>query len=116
MPRTRNDADWNLKSGRVLDAAEARLLDGGYEAMSIAAIARDLDLAQNSIYWYFPSKDHLFVAALRRLLPRIVAAKPPARRGLTAQVLWFVDRLDELRPIIVAVHERARISQVVAEF
>ena len=116
MPRTRPEAGRQEKAEEILDAAERRLLGGGYDGMSVAAIARDLAIAQNSIYWYFPSKDHLFVAVLRRLLPRLVAGKPPARHGLTKQVLWFVDRLEEFQPITVSVHERARVSPVVAEF
>ena len=116
MPRTRSESGWEVKGEQILDAAERRLLEGGYNDMSVAGIARDLGIAQNSVYWYFPSKDHLFVAVLRRLLPRLMAAKPPARQGLTKQVLWFVARLDEFRPIIVSVHQRAQVSPVVAEF
>jgi len=49
----------------ILALAQARLREGGYEALSVAALARELGLAQNAIYWYFPSKDHLFVATNR---------------------------------------------------
>ena len=57
-----------------------------------------------------------FVAVLRRLLVRIVSCKPPPSQGLIDQVVWFVDRLAEFHELGMAVHERARNSEVVAEF
>src|SRR5207244_9299023 len=115
MPRTRHEIDRDDKVDEMLDAAERRLLGGGYAAMSVASIARQLGVAQNSVYWYFPSKDDLFVAVLRRLLARTLAAKPPAG-GLKRQVLWFADRLYELSPLRATVRERAKHSDVVAGF
>lgn len=116
VPRTRPEKDREAKVDEVLDAAGRRLREGGYEALSVAAIARELGLSPNSIYWYFPSKDDLFVAAVRRILLGILAAKPPGRRSLESRVIWFVERLDEVEPVRSALYERARQSDVVAEF
>jgi TetR/AcrR family transcriptional regulator, cholesterol catabolism regulator len=116
MARTRTDVDREEKVGEILAAAERRLRDGGYPALSVAGLARELGVAQNALYWYFPSKDHLFVAALERMLRGIVARKPPRRGGLERQVTWFVDRLAEIEHVTAAMHERARVSPVVAEF
>src|SRR3954464_4957874 len=116
MPRTRPELEREAKVAEIVAAAERRLRDGGYDALSVAAIARELGIAQNAIYWYFPSKDHLFVAALERMLRDIVARKPPPRRWLERKVLWFVDQLGEIEPVRAAMYERARTSPVVAEF
>jgi TetR/AcrR family transcriptional regulator, cholesterol catabolism regulator len=116
VARTRTEIDRDAKVDEILAAAERRLRDGGYPALSVAAIARDLGLAQNAIYWYFPSKDHLFVAALERLLRGVVAAKPPARGSAERRILWFVDRLAELEDVRAAMRERARESPVVGDF
>jgi AcrR family transcriptional regulator len=116
VARTRTDLDREAKTGEILAAAERRLRDGGYPALSIAAIARELGLAQNAIYWYFPSKDHLFVAALERMLRAIVARKPPQRGGIERQVTWFVDQLADIEQVTAAMHEQARTSPVIAEF
>jgi AcrR family transcriptional regulator len=91
VARTRTDLDREAKTGEILAAAERRLRDGGYPALSIAAIARELGLAQNAIYWYFPSKDHLFVAALERMLRAIVARKPPSARPLALAPGWTLE-------------------------
>src|SRR5438552_9730135 len=117
MPRTRPELDREEKVGEVLDAAERQLLDGGFDALSVAGIARELGLAQNAVYWYFASRDHLFVAALERILHRAVSTrKPPHDHDPTVMALWFVDRLGQFQPLLAAVHDRARFSPVVAEF
>jgi AcrR family transcriptional regulator len=100
----------------VLAAAEARLREGGYQALSVAAIARELGLAQNAIYWYFPSKDDLFVATLRRMLEKISARKPPREVGEVERILWFTDQFHVLSDLRGAMSERARSSRAVADF
>ena len=116
MARTRTELDRDEKVDQILEAAERRLREGGYGALSVVGLARELGLAQNAGYWYFPSKDHLFVAALERVFRGIVARKPPKRGGADRQVLWFVDQMAEIEHLRAAMHERARASPVVAEF
>ena len=116
MPRTRPELEREAKVAEIVAAAERRLRDGGYDALSVAAIARELGIAQNAIYWYFPSKDHLFVAALEQILRGIVAAKPPPQRSVEHKVLWFVERLQEIEHVRTAMYERARTSEAVAAF
>jgi AcrR family transcriptional regulator len=90
-------------------------MDGGYQNLSVADIARELGLAQNAIYWYFASKDHLFVAALQRIVD-VVLAKKPRGESTVARVIWFADRLHEFHPLRTALSDRARVSSVVADF
>ena len=52
MPATRHEVDRKDKVIEITAAAERQLLDGGYGSLSLASIARELGLAQNSIYWY----------------------------------------------------------------
>jgi AcrR family transcriptional regulator len=116
LPKTRAEVSRDEKVAEIVAAAQRRLRDGGYEALSVAAIARELGLAQNAVYWYFPSKDHLFVAALERTLRDIVARKPKADRGAVERILWFTDQFEPLSPLMGAMNERARGSTVVAGF
>jgi AcrR family transcriptional regulator len=103
--------------GEIVELAEQRLRAGGYDALSVAAIARELGLAQNAIYWYFPSKDHLFVAALERMLRAIAARKPSSRDvGEVERILWFTDQFQVLSDLRPAMNERARSAKVVADF
>src|SRR6266508_6254251 len=96
MARTRTELEREAKVGEILEAAERRLRDSGYEALSVAAIARELGLAQNAIYWYFPSKDDLFVATLERMLQEIGARKPRHSVDVIERILWFTDQFEAL--------------------
>jgi TetR/AcrR family transcriptional regulator, cholesterol catabolism regulator len=116
VPQTRPAVSREEKVGEIVALAEQRLQEGGYEALSVAAIARELGLAQNAIYWYFPSKDHLFVAALEQMLREIAARKPSREVGEVERILWFTDQFQALSHLRGAMNERARSSQVVADF
>lgn len=116
VPRTRPDIDRDQKVDEIVAAAERRLRDGGYDALSVVDIARELGVAQNAIYWYFPSKNHLFVAALERLLTDIAARKPARNVSLDDRILWFADELAVLFDLRSAMYEQARRSSVVADF
>jgi AcrR family transcriptional regulator len=116
VPRTRPEIDREAKVAEILSAAERRLLDGGYEALSVAAIARELGLAQNAIYWYFPSKNDLFVAALRKHLQEMAARKPSSAVGIDERILFFADGFSVLFDLRGALTEQARQSDVVAAF
>jgi AcrR family transcriptional regulator len=116
MPTTRFTESRDEKATAIVEAAERRLRAGGYPALSLAAIARELGVAQNTIYWYFPSKDDLFVAVLTRMLEQIHARKPSKKAGKVEQILWFTDQFAELSGLRAAMTERARSSPVIAEF
>jgi TetR/AcrR family transcriptional regulator, cholesterol catabolism regulator len=49
---------------RVIDAAMALGLEGGYEAVQMRDVAARADVAMGTVYRYFTSKDHLLAAAL----------------------------------------------------
>ena len=116
MPKTRQTVSRDEKVDEILEVASRRLREEGYEALSVAAIARELGLAQNAIYWYFPSKDNLFVAALERLLREIAARKPSRTVGEVERIIWFTDQFQVLSDLRGAMNERARSSLVVAGF
>jgi TetR/AcrR family transcriptional regulator len=60
--RPRSTAD------KILDAAEERFAQRGYDATSLADIATDVGIRTPSLYKHFASKQDLFEAVLRRLL------------------------------------------------
>jgi AcrR family transcriptional regulator len=56
--------------GVLLDAAYELLVEGGYAAMTVSALAARAGLARPSVYSYFPSRDDVAVAVCERELPR----------------------------------------------
>src|SRR5580692_7383301 len=80
---------------RVIDAAMALGLEGGYEAVQMRDVAARADVAMGTVYRYFTSKDHLLAATLVHwveLLDVRLAQQPP-RGGIPAErVLDVLDR------------------------
>jgi AcrR family transcriptional regulator len=116
MPATRPHLDRELKRKQILDAAERLLLRNGYEATAMAEVARRAGVANNAVYWYFPSKDDLLAAVLQRRQERELTTLP-ARETLTPdeQVLGMLAQLDQVAKLTATVHERAQHSAAVAE-
>lgn len=51
---------------QIVDAAIRCWLGDGYDATSVAAIAREADLAKGTVYLYFPTKEDILAAAIDR--------------------------------------------------
>src|ERR1700722_14950146 len=65
---------------RVIDAAMALGLEGGYEAVQMRDVAAKADVAMGTVYRYFTSKDHLLAATLVHwveLLDTRIGQHPP---------------------------------------
>ena len=116
MPATRPHLDRDLKRKEILDAAERLFLRNGYEATAMAEVARGAGVANNAVYWYFPSKDDLLAAVLGRRQERALE-RMPGRETSTAdeQVLAMLAQLDQVAKLTATVHERAQHSVAVAE-
>ncbi|MBV8235596.1 MAG: TetR family transcriptional regulator [Acidimicrobiia bacterium] len=80
--RARNQA---ARRERVIAAANELASEGGYEAVQMRDVAARADVALGTLYRYFPSKDHLLIAALAEQVSTLqgrLAQKPP--RGTSA--------------------------------
>lgn len=113
MPRTRVEVDRDQKVAEIVEAAVAQLRSGGFDALSVARIARELGLAQAAVYWYFPTRDDLFVAAIDDLVQEALAVTSGTA---VEDVLGFVDCFDTAQGIVASLYLRARSSPVVAVY
>jgi AcrR family transcriptional regulator len=115
VPRTRSQVEREQKVDEILEVAEATVRQKGLAALSVAGVARQLGIAANAVYWYFPTRDHLVVTVVERLGEKAFSAKPKGR-AWNEQLLALVDQFSELYPHAAALHERASRSEVVADF
>ena len=60
---------------RAVDAAERAFADLGYGGASIRAIARDADVNQAMVHYYYQNKDQLFSAVVARRADEINARR-----------------------------------------
>jgi TetR/AcrR family transcriptional regulator, cholesterol catabolism regulator len=80
---------------RVIDAAAALGLDGGYDAVQMRDVAAKADVAMGTLYRYFTSKDHLLAATLVHWVEQLdvrIAHHPPKGDCPADRVLDVLDR------------------------
>ena len=80
---------------RVIDAAMALGLEGGYEAVQMRDVAARADVAMGTVYRYFTSKDHLLAATLVHwveMLDSRLGQHPPRGEHPADRVLDALDR------------------------
>lgn len=67
--RTKKSNRINMEQERVrqiIDAAQKRFGIYGYEKTTMSEIASDLDMCKGSLYYYFPDKEHLYIAVVKK--------------------------------------------------
>ncbi len=123
MPRPRSDIQ-----PRLLRAARDRFLREGVDGASLRDIARDAGTSIGMVYYYFPSKDDLFLAVVEERYGKLLAdlttalspADPPAERLLA--MYRRVARMDDADLMIVklivreALVSSQRLERLIARF
>src|SRR5688572_12194832 len=67
MARPRGDID-----SRILRAARQRFLLEGVDGASLRAVARDASTSIGMIYYYFPTKEALFLGVVEAVYQRVL--------------------------------------------
>ncbi len=108
MARPRSDI-----KARIVEAATTRFCDAGVDATSLRSIAKDARTSIGMVYYYFPTKDDLFLAVVEEVYARLLR---DFARALDPK-LCFEDRISALYTRIGALSddERRIIRLVVVE-
>ena len=75
MPRPRSDIE-----PRIVHAARERFLKEGVDGASLRMIARDAGTSIGMIYYYFPTKDELFLAVVEEVYAALIESLEAALR------------------------------------
>ena len=67
MPRPRSDIE-----PRIVHAARRRFLENGVDGASLRRIARDAHTNIGMVYYYFPTKDDLFLAVVEEIYEKLL--------------------------------------------
>ena len=114
MARNKRDVDRQEKLDAIIAVARTLFLDEGYEATSMAKVAKEAGVAPNTLYWYFADKDALLVAVLNTLLIASISARTDIENTpLMEQLLWLIAQLEQRKPLIITVHSRLEHSEAV---
>jgi AcrR family transcriptional regulator len=102
----------------VVAAARHRFETLGYKGTSIGDVARDVGVNTGSIHWYFPSKDDLFAAVLRRIAEESRASVDADLASGVAPMdalVRFLTSAERYRGIHVDAHDRVAESSAVSD-
>ena len=97
MPRPRSDI-----RPRILEAARQRFVATGVDASSLRSIAADAGTSLGMIYYYFPSKDELFLAVVEEVYGQLLADLEQALAGaadFTGSLLALYRRIGAASPL-----------------
>jgi AcrR family transcriptional regulator len=89
-------ADQLERRARIVKVARA-LASGGYGAVNMRTVAEKSDIAPATLYYYFPSKDHLLVTCLFQWLTDFQVKAITELAGIIdpyGRLLTLVDRLN----------------------
>ncbi|TCJ96410.1 TetR/AcrR family transcriptional regulator [Nocardia alba] len=117
MPRNRRPRDREEKRAEIVVAARRLFTEEGYDAASMARIAREAGVVSNTLYWYFQDKDAVLITVLDAILADSMAAYGEILdAGLADRLLWLVTELEQLGRLVNTVHARVKESPAVAEW
>lgn len=113
---------------RIVHAARARFLEEGVDGASLRSIARDAGTSIGMIYYYFPTKDDLFLAVVEEVYARLVkdlevelapglAVEARIRRGFARLSRMSDDEVTVIRLIVrEGLVSSSRLSKLVERF
>jgi AcrR family transcriptional regulator len=122
MPRARSDLD-----SRIVLAARTRFLGEGVDGASLRSIAQDAATNVGMIYYYFPTKDDLFLAVVESAYARmlddmtqIFAPERPVRdrlHGAYQRIARMSDEeFDVIRIVVREAMMSSRLQKLFARF
>lgn len=117
MPATKRQQDREEKRAELLAKARRLFIEDGYEATSMAALAKAAGVAGNTIYWYFTDKDDVLLAVLDAVLSDVLTDyQQVANAPLEDQLGWVVKQLQQMNRLVNTVHTRAVQAPAIDEW
>jgi AcrR family transcriptional regulator len=113
---------------RIIHAARRRFLEDGVDGASLRKIAREAGTNIGMIYYYFPTKDDLFLAVVEEIYAKVLAQVEEAIVGeesfearvsaLYARIAAFeADEVDVLRLVVrESITSSARLERLIERF
>jgi AcrR family transcriptional regulator len=111
VPATHRHLDRLEKRDALIRTARQLFVEDGFDATSMAHLARTAGVAPNTLYWYFDDKDAVLLAVLESALADALGGYVDViGEPLERQVRWGVEQLQQLRKPISALHARLESS------
>lgn len=109
----------------VMKVALQKFLQHGYAGTSMKALAQELGVSAPAIYWYFPSKDDLYVSVLQAAMEdflshvrdSITESEPILKLGqiVRAHVTWQLQQLGAARAFDLIMSYKGEAHEIPSE-
>ncbi len=116
MPRNRQQIPKAERESAIVAAAGGLFGSEGYQATTMAAVARAAGLTPAAVHWYFATKDDLFAAVFGTAFAaarRRVETKPETAEDPRAQLIEVLIGLQPFHGLHRAAYERMEESEAV---
>ncbi|MDI9933471.1 TetR/AcrR family transcriptional regulator [Rhodococcus sp. IEGM 1354] len=114
MPKNRGLHDRESKRDDIVAAARHMFVSDGFERASISRLAKAVGITPNTVYWYFDDKDDILVAVLTAIAAEDAADYATvADRSLADRLVWLVEQLQRVGPLVSTVHDRVAKSAAI---
>jgi AcrR family transcriptional regulator len=83
----------------ITEVAQRLFSERGFDAVTVAEVARAADVSEGTVYNYFPTKEDLFYGGMEAFEAELVEAvrqRPPGEPALTAFRRFVLDGMDRL--------------------
>jgi AcrR family transcriptional regulator len=108
MARTKKDVVTEFRTGEIIQAANRVFAERGFDQATMDEIAREAGVAKGTLYLYYPSKQDIYWAALRRGALELAAqtaeavaaaagAEEKVRAFIAARLRYFEQHRDLFR-------------------
>jgi len=95
----------------ILDAAEARIQRQPFAEIQMSDLARRVGLVKGTLYLYYPTKEALFLAVMRRVFARFfetaaarVESLAASRAGICQALIESLEAEPALRALVAVLH------------
>ena len=84
-----SDAEKDVKTSKLKQVALSLFAERGYHQTTMSDIATEAGVGRGTLYWYFPSKEKLFIAAFWHEIEQMIAGS----KALAAQEISPLEKL-----------------------
>ena len=115
MPRNNRHIEQHEKKRDIINAASELFTANGFDATSMAAIAKQAGITPNTIYWYFANKDEVLIAVLNEVTAAgLIAAASSSMKSPKDRILEMISFIERPGSLMSTVHARIALSEAVS--
>jgi AcrR family transcriptional regulator len=111
VPRNRQQIPKAERESALLERAKELFAANGYRGTRVAEVGRAAGVASAAVHWYFPTKDDLFAAVLKRIFDEAIADVEACDSAPRDRLEAFLSKTQRYRILHREAYERMEDSE-----